>query len=79
MAASSSASAGVFAVYLYDANFNRVALVDVPVPLPPVLTFGGLTYAWSRVHWAYTQTAPYTPQGDLGAPLLSVVADPFQF
>ena len=78
-AASSSSGAGAaFAVYLYDNNFNRVALVDVPVPLPNLVTYLGNPYVWSAIHWAYFPAVPYTAQGDLGAPQLSVLANPQQ-
>jgi hypothetical protein len=80
MAASPSSSSGGagggFAVWLYDTTFSRVALVDVPVPTPPVVNYQGGYYAWSDVHWAYTRTTPYQPQPDLGAPQLSVLANP---
>ena len=80
MPASSSSSSGqpLYAVWLYDTNFVRVALIDVPVPLPNLVTYLGLQYVWSKVHWAYLQSTAFIAGTDAGAPLLSVVADPQQ-
>lgn len=84
---SSSSGAPGFAVWLYDQNFTRVALVDVPVPLPNLVIYLGRYYVWSSVNWCYELANPnfagnigqgYTVQGDLGAPQLSVVANPQQ-
>jgi len=36
---------------------TRVALVEVPIPMPPLITYLGLTYVWSKVYWCYLQTA----------------------
>jgi len=36
---------------------TRVALVEAPMPLPPLVSYLGLTYVWSRVYWCYIQTA----------------------
>jgi hypothetical protein len=73
---SSGGAGGGFAVWLWDPNFVRVALVDVPVPTPPVVNYLGKYYAWSNIHWGYQQTTPYQPQPDLGAPQLSVLHQP---
>lgn len=77
---SSSAAAGpLFAVWLYDANGNRVALVDVPVPVPLIVVFNGVYYAWSfGVYWRYIAFSPFAATPDLGAPALSVLANPQQ-
>lgn len=80
MPASSSSSGGgpTFAVDLYDANFVRQATVDVPAPpaQPAIIQFRGLFYAWNFRQMAYTMAQPYVPQGDLGAPRLSVLSNP---
>ena len=81
MAASSSSSgaaATTYAVWLFDANFNHIVLVDVPVPLPNLLLYQGQYYVWSNVHWGYQLTTAYSPLVDLGAPQLSVLANPQQ-
>lgn len=88
MAASSSSSSGfggLFAVWLYDTNGVRVALVDVPVytnypfvtqTIPPLVTYLGNYYVWSNVKWFYEQVTPFAATADVGAPLLSVVCNP---
>lgn len=86
MAASSSSLAGlpVFAVDLYNQNFQKQGTVDVPVTRsvggetgPPALVqFQGQSYVWDHRQNAYTAVQPYSPQADLGAPRLSVLADP---
>lgn len=86
MAASSSSLAGlpVFAVDLYDQSFFKQATVDVPVTRsqggesgpPALITYQGRNYVWDRRQNAYTAVQPYSPQADLGAPRLSVLADP---
>ncbi len=77
MAVSSSGTAGrTFKVDLYNQSFQRQGSVDVPVPLPPILIYQGQYYAWSFRQGAYTAAQPFTPQADLGAPALSVLANP---
>jgi hypothetical protein len=84
---STSSSSGVptFAVWLWDATFTRVALVDVPVPLPNLVLYLGQYYVWSAIHWGYQAANPdripgaaFAVSGDLGAPQLSVLANPQQ-
>lgn len=84
-ASSSSLAAGpVYAVDLYDQNFYKQATVDVPVTRsvggeagpPALLTYQGKSYLWNVRQFAYTMVQPYSPQADLGAPRLSVLADP---
>ena len=81
MAASSSSSGGiggVFRVNLYNSTGKTlIAQVDVPVPMPLVLTYQGNTYVYTNfVTTGYVQTTPFVPNTDLGAPPLSVLAFP---
>jgi hypothetical protein len=81
MPASSSSSAGPspgFAVYLYDNNFNRIALVDITVPVPNLINYLGNRYVWSNVHGAFFPAVEQVVTGDLGSPQLSVLANPQQ-
>ena len=79
VSSSSAGPTGVFAVWLHDGAGNRVALVDVPVPMPLIVLFNGSYYAWSfHVYWRYVLFTPYAAQADLGAPQLSVVCEPMQ-
>lgn len=71
-----SAAAGTVAVYLLDANKNRVALVDVTVPLPPLILYQGNYYVWQHPTTGYQVATPYAAVVDLGLPQVSVVADP---
>lgn len=79
MAASSSSSAApaapALAFYLYDANFNRVALVGLPTPQPPLVLYQGTYYVWSDIHWAYFPATPYTASVSV-LPQASVLANP---
>jgi hypothetical protein len=75
---SSSGAAATFAVWLYDGSNNRVALVDVPVPMPNAVTFQGYTYVWSNVHWYYQQTVPFAAVSDVGLAALSPLSNPQQ-
>lgn len=78
MAASSSlgAAVGQVAVWLYDQNSNRVALVDVPAKLPALVLYLGLYYVWSHPLVGYQVQTPFAAAADLGLPQASVVADP---
>ena len=77
MAASSSSSAVPGQkVWLYDPSFTRVAIVLVSNPLPPIVVYAGLYYAWSNIHWAYMQTVPYQATLSTSPQEISVVANP---
>jgi hypothetical protein len=58
VSSSSSSLAPGLPVWLYNVAFVRVALVNVPTPLPPVVLYQGIYYAWSVIHWCYFQTTP---------------------
>lgn len=78
MAASSSSSSAspTIPVWLYNAAFVRVALVNVSSQLPPVITYLGITYAWSRIRWCYLATVPVATSLSSGPEVVSHVADP---
>jgi hypothetical protein len=80
MAASSSSSgaARIYSVWLYAADGKtRIALVDLPWPLPAIVVYQGNYYAYSPfVSSKYVQESPYVATADLGAPPLSVLAFP---
>jgi hypothetical protein len=55
-------------VGLYTATGTFVAYVDVTTPLPPVITYGGNTYAWSPFYYSrYVQVTPYAASADSGS------------
>ena len=85
----SPAAQALFAVWLHDANGNRVALVDVPMytgvsafaavqSLPAIVQYQGNYYFWSTVFQRYVQEPPYPASADVGLPLFSVVCNPQQ-
>ena len=88
MAATSSSSSAqpLFAVWLYDVNFTRVKLIDVPLTsnnlniqsIPPIVTdpVTGKYYVWSMVHFGYREESVYVAVADAGAPLLSPLCNP---
>jgi hypothetical protein len=75
-------AAGVnLAVKLYNTSFAFVADVvvasqTIPPSLPAVITYLGVTYAWSDVYQRYLATTPVAAAARVAEPFASVVADP---
>jgi len=69
MAVSSSSSSArpTQPCWLYQQNDQtqppvRVALVELPVPLPPLVSYLGTFYIWSDIHLLYLATPASTVQ-----------------
>lgn len=78
---SSSSGAPTTPVWLYQVvAFNqplqRVALVEVPIVLPPLIQYLGNNYVWSRIYWGYVYTPPAVVQASGRTEIISQLADP---
>lgn len=88
MASSSSSSSGqpTQPVWLYQSTtvtsstrgpaIARVALVEAPIPLPPLISYLGNNYVWSTIYWCYLYAAPANVAASGRTEIISVLANP---
>lgn len=82
MAVSSSSSSGAPTdpVWLYQLiaghKIQRVALVEAPRPLPPLISYLGINYIWSDIHLCFLNTSPTVVQASGRTQIISPTANP---